>query len=106
MLCCFAAFVFWDMPFGLGLAEWDVLLTDEQLKMFFRQLAIVNSCTSTVLALVVHFTDAGHVAKAMEEHGYTGVHPFYVYCRMVVVSVVLGSLKRLSNWCDPCRFLF
>ena len=44
MLCFFAAFVFWDMPFGLGLAEWDVLLTDEQLKMFFRQLAIVNSC--------------------------------------------------------------
>ena len=27
-----AAFVFWDMPFGLGLAPWDVLLTGDVLQ--------------------------------------------------------------------------
>jgi hypothetical protein len=49
-----AAFIFWDMPFGLGLADWDVLLTDEELEMLFRQLTIVNTSPKTTLALVVH----------------------------------------------------
>ena len=104
------------MPFGLGLADWDVLLTDEQLKMFFRQLAIVNSCPSTVLALVVHFTDAGRVAKAMEEHGYTGVHPFYVYkptqnqrgtecfifaVEMILIGYLATPSERKLNFPDP-----
>ena len=104
------------MPFGLGLADWDVLLTDEQLKMFFRQLAIVNSCPSTVLALVVHFTDAGRVAKAMEEHGYIGVHPFYVYkptqnqrgtecfifaVEMVLIGYLATPSERKLNFPDP-----
>ena len=110
------AFVFWDMPFGLNLAEWDVLLTDEELARFFSQLAVVNSSSSTVLALVVHFTDAGRIAKAMEENGYKGVHPFYVYkptqnqrgtdCFIFAVEMILIGYKappseRKLNFPDP-----
>ena len=67
------------MPFGLGLAPWDVLLTDEELGRFFMQLNVVNTSQQTVLALVVHFADAGRVKAAMEAAGYLSVHPFYVY---------------------------
>ena len=66
------------MPFGLGVANWDVLLTDEQLTLFFRQLQIINTCQTTVLALVVHFKDAGRVASFMEKFGFVDVHPFYL----------------------------
>ena len=38
------------MPFGLGVADWDVLLTDDQLALFFRQLEIINMSGTTVLA--------------------------------------------------------
>ena len=89
------------MPFGLGLADWDVLLTDEQLAVFFKQLAVINTSTSTVMALamVVHWTDAPRVKIAMEANGYNDVHPVYVYkpsqnqkgmeCYIFAVEVVL-----------------
>ncbi len=91
------------MPFGLGVADWDVLLTDEQLALFFRQLEIVNMSGTTVLALVVYFKDAGRVASAMESRGYVDVHPFYVYkpqqnqrgtgCNIFAVEVILVGYK-------------
>ena len=87
------------MPFGLGLADWDVLLTNEELEMFFRQLNIVNTSAKTTLALVVHWADAGRVKAAMEAGGYQSVHPFYVYkpnqnqkgtgCFIFAVEVIL-----------------
>ena len=40
-LCC-ADLVFWDMPYVLGLAAWDVLLTDAELENFFQQVAVIN----------------------------------------------------------------
>ena len=67
------------MPFGLDLAPWDVLLTDVELERFFMQLNVVNTSQQTMLALVVHFADAGRVKTAMETAGYQSVHPFYVY---------------------------
>jgi hypothetical protein len=67
------------MPFGLDLAPWDVLLTDVELERFFMQLNVVNTSQQTMLALVVHFADAGRVKAAMEAAGYQSVHPFYVY---------------------------
>ena len=91
------------MPFGLGVADWDVLLTDEQLALFFRQLEIVNMSGTTVLALVVHFKDAGRVASAMESRGYVDVHPFYTYkpqqnqrgtgCFIFAVELILVGYK-------------
>ena len=64
------------MPFGLGLADWDILLTSEELGMFFNQLNIVNTSPKTTLALVVHWADAGRVKAAMETTGYQSVHHF------------------------------
>ena len=95
------------MPFGLGVADWDVLLTDDQLTLFFRQLEIINESPSTVLALLVHFRDAGRVASAMEARGYVDVHPFYVYkpqqnqrgtgCFIFAVEVVVVGYKAASR---------
>ena len=96
------------MPFGLGLADWDQLLTDSQLEMFFNQLKIINTSQSTVLALIVHIRDFGRVARAMEDHGYSDVHPFYVYkpqqnrrgtnCFIFAVEViVVGYLASASE---------
>ena len=96
------------MPFGLGLAPWDVLLTDSQLQMFFQQLAIVNLCEDGMIALVVHYADAGRVKTAMEKSGWNDVHPFYVYkpnqnqrgtnCFIFAVEIILiGYGSRRSS---------
>ena len=71
--------IFWDMPFGLGLAPWDVLLTDEEVKLFFQQLGIINTSRQSVLALIVHLRDAGRMMTAMEDNGWLDVHPVYIY---------------------------
>lgn len=101
LLC--TEFIFWDMPFGLGLAEWDTLLSDEELKMFFMQLNIINTSTSTTIALMVHYPDAGRVKAAMEDAGFKGVHPYYVYktaqnqkgtnCFIYAVEMILIGYK-------------
>ena len=95
------------MPFGLGVADWDVLLTDDQLALFFRQLEIVNMSPTTVLALIVHFKDAGRVASEMETRGFVDVHPFYVYkpqqnqrgtgCFIFAVEVILVGYKAAAR---------
>ena len=95
------------MPFGLGVADWDVLLTDEQLTLFFRQLQIINTSQTTVLALVVHFKDAGRVASYMEQFGFVDVHPFYTYkpqqnqrgtgCFIFAVEIILVGYKAPSR---------
>lgn len=102
-----ADFIFWDMPFGLGLASWDTLLPDEDLDMFFKQINVVNTSSSTVIALVVHFADAGRVKKAMEEVGFGSVHPYYVYkpgqnqrgtdCFIFAVEMILIGYKAEAN---------
>ena len=96
-------FIFWDMPFGLGLAPWDTLLTDTELKMFFMQLNIINTSHSTTIALMVHYPDSGRVKAAMEDAGFKGVHPYYVYktaqnqkgtnCFIYAVEMILIGYK-------------
>ena len=71
--------VYWDMPYGLELADWDTLLTDAHLEMFFKQLAIINTARSYALVLHTHYKDSGRVQNAMEKHGFQHVHPLYVY---------------------------
>ena len=78
MVLC-SGLVYWDMPYGLDVANWDTLLSDSHLDMFFRQLAIINSAPSHALVLHTHYKDAGRVQMAMEKHGYQHVHPLYVY---------------------------
>ena len=85
--------IYWDMTFGLGVADWDVLLSDDELDLFFRQLAVVNLCRTTTLALIVHWKDAPRVAEAMEKHGFGNVHPFYTY-------------KPMQNQRGVDRFIF
>ena len=106
--------IFWDMPFGLGLADWDELLSDDELKLFFKQLATVNTSASSALALIVHFRDAGRVAAAMEENGFADVHPFFVYkptqnargteCFIHAVEVVLVGYMTPRRLRAPTPF--
>jgi len=69
----------WDMPYGLDVADWDTLLTDSQLTLFFQQIAIINKATCHVITLHTHFADAGRIRAAMANHGYQHIHPLYVY---------------------------
>ena len=69
-----AELVMWDMPYGLGLADWDVLLSDAELEVFFQQLAVVNRAKSHALVLGVVWHDAGRIRKFMEDHGYFDAH--------------------------------
>ena len=59
--CFFADLVIWDMPYGLGVAPWDVLLTDHELETFFQQLAVVNRSRAHALCLGCIWHDAGRV---------------------------------------------
>jgi len=79
VLCC-ADLVFWDMPYGLGLAPWDsALLTDIELETFFQQLAVVNRARQHCLVLSCVWHDAGRLRKFMMENAYSDIHPLYVY---------------------------
>ena len=60
-------------------APWDVLLTDDELKTFFRQLAVVATSDDHVVALYTHYADAGRLKLAMEAAGYNSVHPVYTH---------------------------
>ena len=42
--CHRADLVFWDMPYGLGVAPWDVLLTDTELDFFFPTAGCDEPC--------------------------------------------------------------
>jgi hypothetical protein len=75
----FADLVIWDMPYGLGVAPWDVLLTDHELETFFQQLAVVNRSRAHALCLGCIWHDAGRVRRSMIEQGYSDSHLFGVY---------------------------
>ena len=77
--CVVSGLVFWDMPFGLGLADWDVLLTDVELETFFNQLIVINIAEKYTLALLVYLKDVSRVWAAMEKAGFRDVHAVYIY---------------------------
>ena len=99
--------VFWDMPFGLGVADWDVKLSDLEIQMLFKQLDIINTATSWVVCLVVHVRDYGRVERLMEDHGFVDIHPFYVYkpnqnqkgvgCFIFAVEVVIVAATHWTG---------
>ena len=41
------------MPYGMGLARWDVLLSDLELETFFKNLAVLNRAQAHCLVLGV-----------------------------------------------------
>jgi hypothetical protein len=65
------------MPYGLGVAPWDVLLSDAELEIFFQQLAVTNRARSHCLVLGVVWHDSGRVRKFMGDNGYLDIHPIY-----------------------------
>lgn len=78
VMCC-ADLVFWDMPYGLGVAPWDVLLSDVEMETFFNQMACINRLVSFCLVLSIIYWDAGRVRNFMMRFGFVDIHPVYVY---------------------------
>ena len=71
--------IYWDMPYGLSIADWDVLLTDSEAALFFQQLAIMNTASAHTIFLHVHPKDIGRIWHMMESNGYQHVHILHVY---------------------------
>jgi hypothetical protein len=71
--------VYFDTPYGLGLADWDIKMTTAEFDIFFKQLAVINTARNHVLCLHCHWSDLGRVAEAMTGAGYEDIHPMYVY---------------------------
>jgi len=72
--------VYWDLPFGLGLADWDQkALTPEDFSNLFNQLAIVNTAPDHVIVLLCHYKETSVTVEAMTAAGYQNIHPVYHY---------------------------
>ena len=78
VMCC-ADLVFMDMPYGLGVAPWDVLFSDVEMETFFTQMACINRAVSFCLMLSIVYHDAGRVRAFMMRFGFVDIHPLYVY---------------------------
>ena len=53
-----SALVYWDLPFGLGVADWDAKAFDEKdFCELFHQLLII--CTKASFAIAFHSLDPG-----------------------------------------------
>ena len=78
VLCC-ADLVFWDMPYGLLVAPWDVLLTDVEVEEFFKQVAVINRARNHTMVLSINCKDYGRMWTFMTQNGYSDIHPLYVY---------------------------
>ena len=71
--------VYWDMPYGMALADWDVLLSDMDVEILFQQLAVVNRARAHCLVLGCIWHDMGRIRAAMHTNGYTDMHVIVVY---------------------------
>ena len=65
------------MPYGLGVAPWEVLLTDTELEIFFQQLAVTNRARTHCLVLGCAWHDGGRIRQRMLDNGYHDTHPLY-----------------------------
>ena len=72
--------MWWDMPYGINLADWDqALVTDMMLEVLGQQLSVINRARNHTLVLGVVWHDAGRIRQFMEKHGYQDTHVVYVY---------------------------
>ena len=74
--------IYSDLPYGvLELVKtwWDQRHSDDEMDLFFKQLAIINRASTHIIALHCWFRDTGRVGTYMERHGYTDVHPVFCY---------------------------
>ena len=102
--------IYFDMPFGLGLAEWDqAAYSPDQFADLFAQLNIVNTKSDHALVLIIHWRQAGATEYAMQKAGYTGIHPIYVQKPsqnakgmgfIFSVEVALIGYKRSRSTCE------
>ena len=99
----------WDMPYGKGLADWDMaLLTDMEVESLFQQLGVINRARNHCLVLGCVWHDVGRMRAAMAANGYLDIHPLFVYKPMqntsgmewisAVETLVVGYNKAKLVW--------
>ena len=100
------------MPYGMGLAPWDVLLSDVELETFFKNLAVVNRAPAHCLVLGVVRHDMGRVRTAMLANGYSDPHPVY-NCKpqqntsgMEWIQAVESMVVAYKGGVRACRLTF
>ena len=60
--CCLTDLMWWDMPYGIDLADWDqALVTDMLLEVLGQQLSVINRLRNHTLVLGVVWHDAGRI---------------------------------------------
>ena len=53
------------MPYDIEVADWDVLLSDMMLEMYFQQLVVTNRARAHCLVLGCVWYDAGRIGQRM-----------------------------------------
>ena len=72
--------IFWDRPYGLGLADWDkALFTDAQDTEAFRNIEQINKSANSVLITHQHFREMDKVCKVAEKFQYKEAYQFVTY---------------------------
>lgn len=100
------------MPYGLGLAKWDVLVSDLELATFFIQLAAINRAQAHCLVLSVAWHDMGRVRAAMLENGYSDAHALFNYkpqnntSGMEFISAVETLVVAYKGGIKACHLTF
>jgi hypothetical protein len=70
-------FIFSDLPFGIGMADWDVASwTSAELRKVINQVAAVNNGNVTMWVSVINIDDYKDYKAVFKERNWQTVHPF------------------------------
>ena len=70
----------WDLPFGLGLAEWDAaLLTRRQFQKLFSTCDVLSTNPNYCVLFYCIMGQAGELQEEMKSHGFSNIQSVFVY---------------------------
>lgn len=64
-----------DLPYGLGLADWDQLWDDETVRTVLKAIVAINKLNAFVVAFWVYWRDLGRMSDLLEQQGFKNVTP-------------------------------
>ena len=108
----FSALIYADLPYGIGMADWDVAMTYDELVLMLAQVMIINTAQFHTLVLWVGFDQMALTTKAMKDSGYVAVHPVFhnkidanfpqsCHVHLSCVEVMLWGYKTKSGTFGP-----
>lgn len=69
----------WDTPYGIGVADWDVRITSDDLVTILQQFSAINSNDHHTVAFWVDWRDAGRYNDVLVAQGYRAPFKFTWY---------------------------